>query len=459
MSLQKQLDSSRKAQAQLQEQLNLVVVELSSHARQLQQAQTELKHANRRVEEAEQIQMDLQAEGTTLIHSLEEMRPKIVELTGTKLELSERVSSLEHALRSRDSVIAQLESTVDELQHKCEVSEKQRQEVMGRLESERSSSQTNSMEIQTAYTELQAQLDRARADAQALDSDRLRHTQDLSRYMEELDRSTTSSRVQKEEISSLRRQLDERRRAEEEEQEFLERAQSEIENLRLELAAKDEELERLRDFAINSAPTSGVPRSLDDEMLSSMQQLHALDLSAAQSKNRELETAVFEAQAKIHALQKQVNALEEQLAQARAAAASVAVPPGRRSFSPGVPSRPSSRNVDRSDLRRASLNSRRPSVLVPPPLARSVFDVGLSPDARHKRQISLSMLKARIDSEMAAASAAGSRPPSRALSPVASLSTISEPITRKISSQRRPQFLDESHVFWCHSCRGDLVVL
>ena len=454
MSLQKQLDSSRKAQAQLQEQLKLAVVELSSHARQLQQAQAELKHANRRVEEAEQIQMNLQAEGTTLIRSLDEMRPKIVELTGTKLELSERVGSLEHALRSRDSVIAQLESTVDELQHKCEVSEKQRQEVIGRLESELSSTHTNSIEIQTAYTELQAQLDRARADAQALDLDRLRHSQDSSRYMEELDRSTTSSRVQKEEISSLRRQLDERRRAEEEEQEFLERAQSEIENLRLELTAKDEELERLRDFAINSAPTSGVPRSLDDEMLSSMQQSHALDLSAAQSKNRELETAVFEAQAKTHALQKQVNALEEQLAQARA----TPVPPGRP-FSPGVPSRPSSRNVDRSDLRRVSLNSRRPSVLVPPPLARSVFDVGLSPDARHKRQISLSMLKARIDSEMAAASAAGSRPPSRALSPVASLSTISEPITRKISSQRRPQFLDESHVFWCHSCRGDLVVL
>jgi myosin protein heavy chain len=313
------------------------------------------------------------------------------------------------------------------------------------------------VEIQNAYEELQAQLDQTRANAQALDADRLRQSQELSRYMEELERSIASSRAQTDQISSLLRQLDEQKIAEEEEQEFLERAQSEIEGLRLELVAKEEEIERLRDFAINSAPSSGAPRSLDDEMLSSMQQSYALDLSTAQSKNRELETAVFEAQAKAHTLQRQVNALEEQLAQVKAASAMVA--PGRRSFSPGIPSRPSSRNVDHSDLRRVSLNSRRPSVLVPPPLARSVFDVGLSPDARHKRQVSLSMLKARIDSEMAAASAAASRPPSRALSPVASLSTISEPGPRKISSHRRPQFLDESHVFWCHSCHGDLVDL
>jgi hypothetical protein len=23
----------------------------------------------------------------------------------------------------------------------------------------------------------------------------------------------------------------------------------------------------------------------------------------------------------------------------------------------------------------------------------------------------------------------------------------------------RPQFLDDSHVFWCHACSGDLVIL
>jgi len=24
---------------------------------------------------------------------------------------------------------------------------------------------------------------------------------------------------------------------------------------------------------------------------------------------------------------------------------------------------------------------------------------------------------------------------------------------------KKPQFLDEAHVFWCHACQGDLVIL
>jgi len=34
------------------------------------------------------------------MRSLEEMRPKIVELTGAKLDLAEKVESLEHNLRT-----------------------------------------------------------------------------------------------------------------------------------------------------------------------------------------------------------------------------------------------------------------------------------------------------------------------------------------------------------------------
>ena len=447
-ALQTQVDPIRKAQSQLQEKFNLAISELSANNRQLQNAQAELKHANRRAEEAERTQKDLQAEGTTLMHSLDEMRPKIVELTGEKLELGERVSGLEHALRGRDAVIAQLESTVDELQNHKDIAEKERQATLVLLEAERSSARTNSTELQAGYAELQAELEASRASMQTLEMQRLKYTQEAARHLEESDRSTSSSQVLLEENSLLRRELDERKIADEEEQDFLERAQSEIESLRFDLASKDEEIERLREIAINSAPASGAPRSLDYEMLNSLQQQRDLDLSAAQSKNRALETAVFEAQAKAHSLQKQLHALQEQMAQTRPESRA-----GRRSFSPGNPSRPSSRNVNHTDLRRASFGSRRPSNLVPPPLARSVFDVGLSPDTRHKRQISLSMLKARIDSERAV----GSHPPSRALSPVASLATIAEPPSHR--SFHRPQFLDESHVFWCHSCDGDLVVL
>lgn len=235
----------------------------------------------------------------------------------------------------------------------------------------------------------------------------------------------------------------------EEEQDFLDRAQNEIETLRLEVSAKDEEIEHLREVVL-SPSRADVPRSLDDEMLSSLKQQHALELSAFQSQVRSLETSLFDAEARAHSMQKQISALEDQVAH-----------PPRRSFSPGIPSRPSSRGAD---LRRASFGSHKPSNLAPPPLSRSVFDSSLSPETRHKRKVSLSMLKARIDSE-AAAAAVTSHPPSRALSLAHSLPTNgsgSQPISPPpvpVHHHHRPQFLDDSHVFWCHSCRGDLVIL
>ena len=73
---------------------------------------------------------------------------------------------------------------------------------------------------------------------------------------------------------------------------------------------------------------------------------------------------------------------------------------------------------------------------------------------RHKRKVSLGMLKARIDSELAAVGPAPLAL-SRAVSPHAGLPSVPE----DHYGARRPQFLDESHIFWCHSCRGELVIL
>lgn len=164
-----------------------------------------------------------------------------------------------------------------------------------------------------------------------------------------------------------------------------------------------------------------------------------MDLSAATAQVRALENTIYDKERANHTLQKQVNSLEEQLAQLRSGHL------GQRAFSP-IPSRPSSRAME-SD-RRISIGSRRSG---PPPLSRSVFDHAMSPETLHKRKVSLSMLKARIDSEV--------KPmpfqPPRALSPVHS-DTDSHHITPHL---HRPQFLDETHVFWCHSCNGDLVIL
>lgn len=174
-------------------------------------------------------------------------------------------------------------------------------------------------------------------------------------------------------------------------------------------------------------------------MISSLRQQHSLELSTLKSQIRTLETSLFEAEAREHAMQKQVTALENQLI----------YPP--RSFSPANHSRPSSR-ADSHRMR----PSPKPSALAVP-LSRSIFDQTLSPETRHKRKVSLSMLKARIESEAAAAAAASSHSLSRGLSPVPEPRPQSRPASRL--HHHRPQFLDESHVFWCHSCRGDLVVL
>lgn len=231
-----------------------------------------------------------------------------------------------------------------------------------------------------------------------------------------------------------------------EEQDFLDRAQNEIETLRSELAAREDEIEELRDLV--KTPASDAPRSLDDELLSSIRQQHAIEISAATSQVRALENTVFDKETMIHKLQKHVAGLEEQAAQLRAAATASAG--ARRS---PLPSRPASRALLEGDLRRASLSSPR-AAPVALPRARVLLEHNMSAATLHKRQVSLSMLRARIESEAQA--------PSRALSPVQSdghsrASSVAG--ASHAHGHHRPQFLDEAHVFWCHACQGDLVIL
>lgn len=168
-----------------------------------------------------------------------------------------------------------------------------------------------------------------------------------------------------------------------------------------------------------------------------------MDLSAATAQVRALEDTIYDKERANHTLQKQVFALEEQLTQLRSNYL------GHRALSP---SRPSSRAWE-GDPRRASMGSRKPG---PPPLSRSVFDHVMSPATLHKRKVSLSMLKARIDSEVKPTPLQSH---SRALSPVHDADTHSHPSSLIMPHLHRPQFLDETHVFWCHSCHGDLVIL
>ncbi|KAI0304622.1 hypothetical protein BC826DRAFT_1100435 [Russula brevipes] len=454
--------------------------------RQLLSSQAELRNATRRAEEAERIQQELQNEGSSLMSALDEMRPKIVELTNAKLELGEKLNILDQAVRDRDGVISQLESSLQAAQDQNESLNAKLLDAETARETDRSAAQESQDELQRGYAELETELSDALASIRELEVERAGQRQLTSKQVEELDRMGAASQSLKEEIASLHQEMEERKLAEVEQQEFLERARTDVEVLRADLAAKAQEIDELRaELSTAGDPTSP---SLDKEMLNALKQQHRLELSAAQSQIRALQTSVFEAEARAHSFQRQLSQSEDQLAQLRAAA-SAPVPSSSPPSSSSIPSshthatprpfsppalpnspRPPSRARNHSDdLRRASLTAQRrgSNGNGSSGAAHPAFGANLSPETRHKRKVSLGMLKARIDSEMAAAAAAvGSIPPSRAASPLnASAAERASPrlephATNSIqASHKRPQFLDESHIFWCHSCRGELVVL
>ena len=193
----------------------------------------------------------------------------------------------------------------------------------------------------------------------------------------------------------------------------------------------------------SNTPVSAIPRSLDDELLSSLRQQHALELSAVTSQIRALENTIFDKDSEIHMLQKRLNGLEDQMNQQRS---SMRIPPRPASQASNLNEH--SRLLDSS----AQLN-------LPSPLARTVFDQAITPETLHKRKVSLTMLKARLDSEVRASINHRSVP--RALSPVHSDGqTDSRPSSVASHHQNhRSQFMDDAHVFWCHCCSGDLVIL
>ena len=466
-------DDTQKALAELQEKLTQAATELATNSKQLHNVQSELKRANRRAEEAEKIQSDLQAEGTSLMRSLGEMRPKIVELTNIRLGLVEKIDELEGIIRKKEDMISQLEATLDEAKERESQSARAKQkDELARKKGE-SSSQQNLLHVQKAYSELETEVEALKASLTDREAERESYHQLALRRLEEVDRLTFSVQAQTELLNTAERELEERRAASSEDRGFVEGIQNEIELLQAEIAQKDEEIERLRE----SVPSSSVRNSLDGEMSSALKQQQVLELSNARSQIRALESAVFEADARAHTLQKQVSSLMDQLTQLRSLST---VPTRPFSPTPGMPSRPSSRALNISDELRVQAVRAGSSRSVSgtsnphsPPSQRprkSTFET-LSPETKHKRRVSLGMLKARIDSELAS-SVKTSRPPSRALTPLpesestkvngagSSSSSVMEPSEpHHIRGFKRHQFLDESHVFWCQSCHGDLVIL
>ena len=176
------------------------------------------------------------------MRSLDEMRPKIVELTDEKLALSEKIDGLEKTIGARDNVIAQLESSLEELREEKVSVERDRDGLRSTLEGERSALQKDSTELQQAYSELQSELTAAQRKAQDLEDERDKLRLVANSNVEEIRRLTDNLRLQTTQLDTLRAEIEERTEAQAESSEFLERAQTEMEAFRGELAQRDDML-------------------------------------------------------------------------------------------------------------------------------------------------------------------------------------------------------------------------
>lgn len=438
-----QVRTAERTTADLESKLGQSTSELSNLARQLDSTQAELRSAIRKADDAEHTQQSLQGEARGLMDSLNELRPKVVALTGEKLELSEKVDQLTRSVTQRDASISELESLLDQLQQTNSEAQARYDQLVKERDSETATTEKSIAVLQQSYDDLQQQYADTVASSRELEADRSRQRQIAIRQQEEIDNLQIDKRAQNEEISTLQERLEERQRAEEDTQRMLEELQAEVESLRSDLAAKEDEISRVRQAA---ASPSTLPPNLNDEFQSALKQQYDLELSSAQSTIRNLESSIYEAESRELQLQKQLASMEDELVQLR----SITKTQKAHAFA----RRDSFSRRASDDLRRPSFTSNRSDSIGRLQSSKSI-DQGLPLATRHQRHVSLAMLQARMFSEAEAASlhlASKSGSPTHGQASFASVSSSTYQL-------RRPQFLDESHVFWCASCKGDLIVL
>ena len=425
--------------------------------------QAELAAANRHAEEAEHAHKGLQNENVGLMASLNEMRPRVMALTEEKLSLTEHIEKLEESRYALEATVSNLEVAAEEARARYEALEAEKLAIEARRDGDQNGMAQEIDRHQQALSQVEEELQSALRSVKELESERASHRQAVERYQEEMDRLDAELAELRAQCTTLQDEFAMAQNAREQDAAMLEeshavvnRANAEVEALRNDLYSKEEELEQLKaEFNVSSAKTPRGHRrssSLGEEMFESD---GTFVLSAARSKIRNLESTVFQEQAKAHNLRKQVSSLEEELHRLRR------LPRSQQASAYS----PATSNVD-----------------LP---VTTVLDSALPPDVRHKRKISLSMLKARIDSEAALWHATGgfgvSPRSSRARMLPSTLDTMEEtnetepgetvPLRRepgpsgtsslplKRVERPLPQFLDDSHVFWCSCCKGDLVIL
>jgi len=452
----------------LRTNLTSQTVKLTDLEYRLQHAQSDAQSAFRRAEDAERSHKNLQNENVGLMASLNEMRPKLVELTEEKLNLTDRVGTLEAQKRELQAAVGKIEEVLDEARAQVEVLTQEREKGQSAKASEVERLKREAEETKTRATQVEDELQGALASVRDLEAERGIHRQAVERYQHEMDRLDAELAALRVQMGTLQGEAVEAQAryeqalaAFEDTRVVLEGANTEVESLRGDLVAREEEVARLREklAAASTAPepstkSGGVRKaSLSQEILAVEE---SIDLSAAKSRVRALEAEVFDKQATAHTLQKRIQELEHELSTrprvlvpknpANGHTTRTYVPHSQPPFPKPKTSSSASQHSNTSEKTNGHAYSAT--------LTANTIDDGLAPEQRHKRRVSLHMLKARIEGESTPRA-------SRGVSALEPTEEGDEQLDMEgpKTARSRPQFMDENHVFWCSCCRGDLVVL
>lgn len=471
MLLQKELDTSRETIKAFHQQVATISTNLANRTRQQDELEMTLATTSRKLADTELSLQSLRSENLNILAQLEEVRPKLVELTNKTAEDEERISFNDRKIRGLEKEVEALEIDLHDIRLQLETADahaRAQEENIITVTAEKEKAEHDIAEGKKAHEELESVITRLHDELAKLNEERQRTDKVTSQLTQERD-------MLRSEINSLKIQLDQARytseelqRSEADSNEVLEEMRTELESLREQLFEKEQEVSTLRNSAVPKDRLGhGLSQSLSDELLSSLRDQHALEISNTHSRIRELESDLFDAKANEHTLHKRVAALEDELGNllrqsrvdGRRSTSTRSHTPLSQSFAHGRPVRP-----------------------------RVVYEENLPIEVRRKRKISLGMLKARIESERAAGmSMTGIGLGVSTGSPLSRVSSIveldetmerengfksqypgHEPQSGSVSAKHElikptPKLhlkgWDESHIFWCHACKGDLVVL
>ena len=179
-----------------------------------------------------------------------------------------------------------------------------------------------------------------------------------------------------------------------------------------------------------------------DEAMAAMQSQHVMEISERDSAVRRAEDDVHQQTKKVHGMSKQIGDLEQELASLRAQLATA----GELSSNPG-------NATPRSDGQRSATFAVPIPAQIAPPSAS--IDASLPPSMRHKRQVSLAMLKARMSGPPVSLGGRSRIAPSDT---VAEEEEEAEGHWAHLGPTFESQISDDA-VFWCSECHGDLITL